>query len=194
MQPRAAQVRAFTSSYNRLSNVLANKVQIGPAFDSSLNQPPPTSAEFVAIWDTGATSSVITSTVVRGCGLKPISMAKVHTASGEHVTPVYLVSILLPNNVAFSQIRVTEGTIAGEAEVLVGMDIIGQGDFAVSNRDGKTVFSFRVPSLERIDFVKQQPATIVDNTGTPMQRVGRNEPCPCGSGKKYKRCCGQLPL
>ncbi|MCY4058094.1 MAG: SEC-C metal-binding domain-containing protein [Gammaproteobacteria bacterium] len=21
--------------------------------------------------------------------------------------------------------------------------------------------------------------------------MGRNEPCPCGSGKKYKRCCGQ---
>jgi hypothetical protein len=28
---------------------------------------------------------------------------------------------------------------------------------------------------------------------TPLRstaRVGRNEPCPCGSGKKYKRCCG----
>ena len=22
-------------------------------------------------------------------------------------------------------------------------------------------------------------------------KVGRNDPCPCGSGKKYKRCCGQ---
>jgi predicted Zn-dependent protease len=22
-----------------------------------------------------------------------------------------------------------------------------------------------------------------------MSKVGRNEPCPCGSGKKYKRCC-----
>ena len=22
------------------------------------------------------------------------------------------------------------------------------------------------------------------------RRVGRNDPCPCGSGKKYKRCCG----
>lgn len=22
------------------------------------------------------------------------------------------------------------------------------------------------------------------------QKVGRNEPCPCGSGKKYKKCCG----
>ncbi|MDR2713514.1 MAG: SEC-C domain-containing protein, partial [Clostridiales bacterium] len=27
----------------------------------------------------------------------------------------------------------------------------------------------------------------------PIQvtRIGRNEPCPCGSGKKYKKCCGQ---
>lgn len=30
---------------------------------------------------------------------------------------------------------------------------------------------------------------------TPVIRkqpvVGRNEPCPCGSGKKYKKCCGK---
>lgn len=24
-----------------------------------------------------------------------------------------------------------------------------------------------------------------------LPRVGRNAPCPCGSGKKFKRCCGQ---
>ncbi|MCI5655557.1 MAG: SEC-C domain-containing protein [Ruminococcus sp.] len=23
------------------------------------------------------------------------------------------------------------------------------------------------------------------------QRIGRNDPCPCGSGKKYKKCCGK---
>ena len=23
------------------------------------------------------------------------------------------------------------------------------------------------------------------------KKVGRNDPCPCGSGKKYKKCCGQ---
>ncbi len=33
--------------------------------------------------------------------------------------------------------------------------------------------------------VAPQPTT---STG---QKVGRNAPCPCGSGKKYKRCCGQ---
>ncbi|MBO6069947.1 MAG: SEC-C domain-containing protein, partial [Succinivibrionaceae bacterium] len=24
------------------------------------------------------------------------------------------------------------------------------------------------------------------------QKVGRNDPCPCGSGKKFKNCCGKL--
>src|SRR5690606_1227925 len=35
----------------------------------------------------------------------------------------------------------------------------------------------------------------VDTTPKPVRRetpkVGRNDPCPCGSGKKYKKCCGQ---
>jgi len=26
---------------------------------------------------------------------------------------------------------------------------------------------------------------------TVEKKVGRNEPCPCGSGKKYKKCCGK---
>ena len=38
------------------------------------------------------------------------------------------------------------------------------------------------------------PAGNGDGKPTPVRRegrkIGRNEPCPCGSGKKYKRCCG----
>jgi preprotein translocase subunit SecA len=26
---------------------------------------------------------------------------------------------------------------------------------------------------------------------TGSRKIGRNEPCPCGSGKKYKHCCGR---
>ena len=33
------------------------------------------------------------------------------------------------------------------------------------------------------------------NSNTPIvnnePKVGRNDPCPCGSGKKYKNCCGK---
>jgi uncharacterized protein len=37
-----------------------------------------------------------------------------------------------------------------------------------------------------------QPAQGVDPRGvtSPRKKVGRNELCPCGSGKKYKKCCG----
>ena len=33
---------------------------------------------------------------------------------------------------------------------------------------------------------------VMDPKGPPRQvtKIGRNEPCPCGSGKKYKKCCG----
>src|ERR1019366_487723 len=27
-----------------------------------------------------------------------------------------------------------------------------------------------------------------------MQKIGRNDPCPCGSGKKYKHCCGEVQV
>ncbi len=35
---------------------------------------------------------------------------------------------------------------------------------------------------------RQQPAAPVQRTAPS---VGRNDPCPCGSGKKYKKCCGR---
>ena len=114
-------------------------------------------------------------------------MAKTHTAGGVINTCVYFVCIGLPNGVKIPTIKVTEGNIGPGADILIGMDIIGNGDFAVTNKDFKTVFSYRMPSIECIDFVKQP------NSSSPQisSKVGRNALCPCGSGKKYKRCCGK---
>ena len=40
---------------------------------------------------------------------------------------------------------------------------------------------------------QEQPARLVASRKSPMvnpaRSVGRNDPCPCGSGLKYKRCC-----
>lgn len=30
--------------------------------------------------------------------------------------------------------------------------------------------------------------------GGARDKIGRNDPCPCGSGNKYKKCCGKLRL
>ena len=55
-------------------------------------------------------------------------------------------------------------------------------------------------TVRRAPMERKQVAKPVDPAGdganTPMrksskEKVGRNDPCPCGSGKKYKSCCGR---
>ncbi len=41
----------------------------------------------------------------------------------------------------------------------------------------------RVKTLRRIVYGEQEPITV--------EKIGRNDPCPCGSGRKYKKCCGR---
>ena len=39
---------------------------------------------------------------------------------------------------------------------------------------------------------EQREAVKAETFVREERKVGRNEPCPCGSGKKYKQCCGRL--
>lgn len=178
---------SFTIQYAAITRELISKVKISKAFDPQKTNPKNVQQhEFNAIWDTGATGSVITKKVAEKCSIEPIRMAEVHHAKGKSRTNVYLVNIFLPNKVLVPMLSVTEGDLSGKVDVLIGMDIISIGDFAVSNCGGRTTFTFRMPSRERFDFVinpfKEKP-----HEASP--KVGRNELCPCGSGKKYKNCC-----
>lgn len=151
---------------------------------SSLSDVVKNAKRYTGIWDTGATNSVISQKVVDECDLKPTGMAIVQSATETKTCETFLVSIFLPNKVIMPAVRVTKGSPAG-CDVLIGMDVINNGDFAVSNLEGKTIFSYRYPSKEKIDFVAQElePAH--------STKVSRNSPCPCGSGKKYKKCHGR---
>ena len=40
-------------------------------------------------------------------------------------------------------------------------------------------------TTDKADEEKKKETTVVKSN-----KVGRNDPCPCGSGKKYKKCCG----
>ena len=184
------QTRSFTKSYGRIVNVLKSPVNISTAFDPRFTHNPPELKEFSAVWDTGATNTFISQKVVDDCDLKPTGIIDVQSAGEGFRSPVYLVNLMLPQKVGFANLRVARATIT-DGDVLIGMDIISKGDFAVTNNAGKTVFSFRIPSLERIDFVKQKPSAAPPQVSTPSHKVGRNAPCPCGSGKKYKNCCGK---
>jgi preprotein translocase subunit SecA len=60
-----------------------------------------------------------------------------------------------------------------------------QGRIAREERDAM------IPGMKSSS--ESSAATTGDSRPRPVQRgkkVGRNDPCPCGSGKKYKFCCG----
>ena len=53
--------------------------------------------------------------------------------------------------------------------------------------NGRWVYSRKDSTLPPVsDPTKEKPKTFVRNEA----KVGRNDPCPCGSGKKFKKCCG----
>lgn len=71
----------------------------------------------------------------------------------------------------FFALNVTEGDLLG-ADVLIGMDVINNGDFSVTNHGGVTKFSFRMPSQNHIDFVadgqrQQRPQFQHGGSGKP---------------------------
>lgn len=185
---------SFTLCAEHRLNVLITPCSISVAYNpkelTAKKQPYPTPKEYTAIWDTGATGSVISQKVVEELKLQPAGFIPVHHAGGSDVSPWYKVNIMLPNNVSFPEVKVTQAKLAS-ADVLIGMDIISSGDFSITNVDDKTTFSFRVPSLQTIDYVKEKHnMQIAQQPHTIPKKVGRNELCPCGSKKKYKYCCG----
>ena len=49
-------------------------------------------------------------------------------------------------------------------------------------------------NLKVVEQLKEETKDDVKKTDPKLaeKKIGRNEPCYCGSGKKYKHCCGSL--
>jgi uncharacterized protein len=79
---------------------------------------------------------------------------------------------------------------------LVPARMLGQIETGSSPEEARSTVCCQMGSLviaacESFLRYRQAVATAQDSSVTrSTPRVGRNEPCPCGSGKKYKKCCG----
>ncbi len=86
----------------------------------------------------------------------------------------------------------------------LGLDIVDVQDGGPDDEEGRVEFiarymqkSGRVNHHELADFKKHEGKWYFFDASAPEQKqvkrvgpkTGRNDPCPCGSGKKYKKCC-----
>lgn len=107
--------------------------------------------EFKALWDTGASLSAISKKVADAVGLEIEGTVNVSGVNGLKRSNVYLISLILPNNYIQADLLVCECESVSH-DVIIGMDVISKGDLAITNKNGKTKFTFQVPSTHDIDF------------------------------------------
>jgi tetratricopeptide (TPR) repeat protein len=82
------------------------------------------------------------------------------------------------------------GRIAGLAER--EPDVSVSIDSETGSRKVSFDFGEDGPPLERLGEIRSVARQILEgNSEVRRVRVGRNEPCPCGSGRKFKKCCGR---
>ena len=174
--------RAFTVKANALIDRIITPVSVWPAFGPTDPNPPSQSVSTKALWDTGATKSVIADGLAKELKLTPVGKTEVFHADGSSDRLCYLVNFRLPNKVSIVGALVSEHPESQGFRVIVGMDVIALGDFVITNAGGQTWVSFSTPSSARTDYVDEV-------NRERFTGVSRNAPCPCGSGKKFKKCC-----
>jgi predicted aspartyl protease len=158
--------RAFITVYEGLTNEINTSVQLEPLVtsDKSLLG---TQIEIEALWDTGATMTCIKPSLWDRLKLRQSTLVESITMSGiggDVEADGTLVSIWLSPNFAIEFCPVYVVDFPGNEELLIGMDIISMGDFAVCNADGKTSFSFAVPPFsDRINLADKADAVNKEN-------------------------------
>ena len=78
-------------------------------------------------------------------------MCQVAGILGTEYEYTYYIDLMVSGEMIFKTLEVTEGELE-DVDVLIGMDVISQGDFCISNGNNETVVAFRNHAGEPIKF------------------------------------------
>ena len=143
----------------------------------------------VALWDTGANKTCISSDLVKKLGLMPDDQTEIVVADSRTVkSDVYSVQITM-GKFTMPFIRVCELPMNNtNHDIIIGMDFMSKGDLSISNYNGKTILTFREPSLSAIDYVAELEKYKKEYA---FRKKSGNELCPCNNKKLWKNCHGK---
>lgn len=122
--------------------------------DVEVGRPGGRMESFRAVWDTGAMRTAISFSVLKDIRLVRIGSVVVNGVHSRTISPVVIANIRLSNNILFDKLGIIVCDLPARIDVLLGMDIITRGDFAVSNTCNETFLSYRKPSQRKIDFTR----------------------------------------
>jgi hypothetical protein len=103
---------------------------------------PVRSEKCIGVWDTGAMLTMITPNICSGLNLTQIDktfISGVH--SGKKEVPVVLIDLILEDKIRIPSVRAAVSEIP-DLDMLIGIDVIQQGDFSISTVNHKTLFKF----------------------------------------------------
>lgn len=98
-----------------------------------------------AIWDTGATSSMIASNIVKRLNLKPVSSTVIAGVHGVQNANCYVIDAMFSIGTILPDIKVAEASDTGGFGLLVGMDIIGEGVLHIDGTSNVLTVEFELP-------------------------------------------------
>lgn len=140
----------FNEEYDGIAEAILTPVAVCEAVELKEGMKiPPVYRTENCMWDTGATNSLISSKVVNALKLNPYGKCLVSDNTAVEERDTYMVHIGLPTGNTAINVEVML-TQSSDYDVVIGMDIITQGDFVITNANGTTCFSFRRPSKEQI--------------------------------------------
>lgn len=150
---RDRRMGAVTRKYQELAECIVTESYVYAATDIVKGGPVKRVKVQRSLWDTGASVSLISVRVAKVLGLESIGKSGVSGYNeGVDVKNTYLVHLGLPTGDIVTNIMAMEFD-SDEYDVVIGMDVICKGDYAITNQNAKTTFSFRIPSEDEIDFM-----------------------------------------
>jgi predicted aspartyl protease len=101
--------------------------------------------QVTAVWDTGATTTVVSKQLAKHLQLRHYGTASmVDVNSNVLDCETYLVDVRFADGTVLSKMLVATFDF-NDCDMIIGMDIISQGEFNLSNVNGRTVFTFKLP-------------------------------------------------
>ena len=132
----------------------------------------------------------------------------IYRLSLECNTPYELINLLTKDDALASEVDKHIGEEVDGVNAMSGIDLVRT---IVSRKNGSIDVHYRQAKKEELSFeefikkivnmlltlkvkkdpIRQQEVSEIRGAASHSFKIARNDPCPCGSGKKYKDCCGQ---